>query len=69
MIRMNKRITLARVVAAVDRAARTTDNPGFCLACGIDVEGVEPDARGDTCEHCGAPRVYGAEEVLQELSC
>jgi hypothetical protein len=67
MIRIHRRVTIARVVAAIERAARTTENPGFCLACGMDVDGVEPDARGDRCESCGAPRVYGAEEVLQEM--
>lgn len=39
-------------------------NPGFCLACGLDCDGVEPDARGYRCESCGAPKVYGLEELL-----
>jgi len=37
---------------------------GFCLACGADAEGVEPNARGYECEECGARKVYGAEECL-----
>jgi hypothetical protein len=41
----------------------TLDNPGFCLACGADADGCEPDARGYECEVCGKPKVYGAEEV------
>lgn len=36
---------------------------GFCLACGADAYGVEPDARKYTCESCGAPKVYGLEEL------
>lgn len=36
---------------------------GFCLACGETAEGVEPDARRYICEHCGAPKVYGAAEL------
>ena len=40
------------------------DSPGFCLACGADAYGVEPDARKYECEACGAPKVYGLEELL-----
>jgi len=41
------------------------ENPGFCLDCGIDVEGVEPDARRYRCEACDSPNgVYGLEELL-----
>jgi hypothetical protein len=36
---------------------------GFCLACGTEVYGIEPDARRDTCESCDAPKVYGLEEL------
>lgn len=42
----------------------TLDNPGFCIACGEDADGCEPDARGYECESCGRPKVYGAEELL-----
>ena len=37
---------------------------GFCLACGAEVYGVEPDAREYTCEECDAHKVYGAPELL-----
>jgi len=37
---------------------------GFCLACGADAYGVEPDTRGGECDKCGASKVYGAEECL-----
>lgn len=37
---------------------------GFCLACGEEADGVEPDARNYTCESCGKPEVFGAEEIL-----
>jgi hypothetical protein len=36
---------------------------GFCLACGEEASGVEPDARKYTCESCGAAKVYGLEEL------
>lgn len=37
---------------------------GFCLVCGKENYGVEPDARKYTCEYCGAREVYGAEECF-----
>lgn len=36
---------------------------GFCLACGLEVNNVEPDARQYPCEACGARKVYGLEEL------
>lgn len=40
------------------------DSLGFCLACGAEVYGVEPDARKYECEVCGSPKVYGIPELL-----
>jgi len=37
---------------------------GFCIACGEEAYGVEPDARGYECESCGEAKVYGAEELI-----
>ena len=37
---------------------------GFCLACGDEAYGVEPDARRYECESCGEQKVYGAQEIL-----
>lgn len=36
---------------------------GFCLACGEEAYGVEPDARKYECESCGACKVYGYAEL------
>jgi hypothetical protein len=52
---------------AVERHNRTLDNPGFCVACGSDADGCEPDMRRGQCEICGANRVYGAEELLMMI--
>jgi hypothetical protein len=49
---------------AVMKAVAADDNLGFCIACGAEVCGVEPDARKYECESCGALKVYGAEELL-----
>jgi predicted RNA-binding Zn-ribbon protein involved in translation (DUF1610 family) len=45
-------------------ARNSLDNPGFCIACGAEVDGVEPDACQYECEACGKHAVYGAEELL-----
>jgi hypothetical protein len=48
----------------VETAIRNDDSTGFCLACGAEQGGTEPDARNYTCEACGAAKVFGAEELL-----
>lgn len=48
------------ILAAVEE----DDNLGFCLACGEQAFGIEPDARKYECEVCGELRVYGAEWLL-----
>lgn len=48
----------------LERMIKADDCEGFCLACGAEASGVEPDARKYTCTHCQAPKVYGAEELL-----
>jgi hypothetical protein len=60
-IEVHPSITADRIVAA---ARRSLDDPGFCICCGTDALGVEPDARQYECESCGEPGVYGAEELL-----
>lgn len=40
------------------------NSTGFCLACAETAEDIEPDASDYTCAHCGASKVYGAEELL-----
>lgn len=61
-------ITLDRLLEAVERQNTTLDNPGFCINCGEEAEGCEPDARRYHCEHCNKRTVYGAEELLLILS-
>jgi len=63
MERIHPSITLGRVEDAVAESMCGLESPGFCILCGDDAEGVEPDARGYKCESCGKRGVYGAEEV------
>lgn len=57
-------ITQDRIMDAVHRYNSCLDNPGFCVSCGADADGCEPDAERYTCEACEQPAVYGAEELL-----
>ena len=53
-------LSIDRIMDAVESG----DDMGFCLGCGADAYGVEPDARQYECDECGAEKVYGAEELL-----
>ena len=53
-------IEMERIIEAVE----ADDNLGFCVACGEEADGCEPDARQYECESCGARAVYGAEELM-----
>ena len=64
MVKVNESITTERVLSACEASMFGRDNPGFCLSCGDDAEGVEPDAEGHICEGCGESAVMGAENAL-----
>lgn len=66
-MKMHKSITPERIMEACQRRNTSLDNPGFCVACGNEQDGCEPDAREYKCEACGAKKVYGAEELLMEI--
>jgi len=63
-IELHQSITVERVMEACEREMTTLDNPGFCLICGEEAMGCEPDARNYECESCGAEQVFGAEELM-----
>jgi hypothetical protein len=64
----HKSLTDDAILEAVERYNVSLDNPGFCLVCGCEVDGVEPDARHYRCEACGADAVFGAEELLLAIA-
>jgi len=66
-MKLHHDVTPERILEAVERSHTTLDNPGFCISCGLEADGVEPDARGYECESCGVRAVYGAEELLLRL--
>lgn len=66
-MKLPKNVTVEAVIDACKRRNTTLDNPGFCLACGNEQEGCEPDACNYTCEACGEDQVFGADEILMNL--
>lgn len=62
------KITLNRILEAVERQLSSCDNPGFCTTCGAEADGCEPDAREYRCDNCGQYTVYGAEELLMQVA-
>ena len=67
-MKIHESITPERVMDAVARRETSLDDPGFCVRCGADAEGVEPDACRYECEACGEPGVYGADELLMQIA-
>lgn len=41
-----------------------SEDLGFCIYCGEDAYGVEPDARRYECECCGKNGVWGIPELI-----
>jgi hypothetical protein len=60
-------LTDERVVEAMRRSMLTLDDLGFCLNCGAEAHGVEPDARRTERESCGERQVYGAQELFMSI--
>lgn len=67
-VTIHRDVTLDAVMGAVRRHHSTLDNPGFCIACGCEADGVEPDAEKYECDSCGFPGVYGAQELLFHMA-
>lgn len=63
-MRINRAITKARLLEAMESQFTSLSNPGFCIKCGTDQEGCEPDLERGECESCGEAAVYGAEQLL-----
>jgi hypothetical protein len=61
IVTIHESVTAERVMQAIAEDCML----GICTACGEDFgDSLEPDAREVTCDSCGKPSVYGAEELL-----
>lgn len=67
-MKLHPSLTPDRIMEACERGMTTLDNPGFCIACGEEAEGCEPDARQSRCESCGERKVYGAEWLMMSVA-
>ena len=63
-MKIHDSITFERIEAAI----AADDYIGFCISCGAEASGVEPDAREHVCDSCGECGVYGAEELLVHVA-
>ena len=60
-----KPIPLTDLMEAIEENnSAACTNWGFCLSCGSQQDGCEPDARRYKCDDCGNRSVYGSEEIL-----
>jgi len=66
-MKMHESLTAERICDAVERRMTSLDDPGFCVVCGEEQGGCEPDMHRGACEHCGERAVYGADELLLRL--
>lgn len=51
-------------ISMIESAVFGNDHLGFCLQCGGERDGCEPDASKYECFDCGTCNVYGAENVV-----
>jgi len=66
-MKLHPKITVGRVVDACKRRHYGLDDPGFCIECGHEQGGCEPDAREYKCEACGEKKVYGSDELIYHI--
>ena len=66
-MKLHPSLTVERITAAVHETMFGLANTGFCIECGEEREGCEPDARKYECDSCGERAVYGAEELMLEV--
>lgn len=51
-------------ISELCQAIERDDCTGFCIHCGFEQSGVEPDAQKYECEACERRGVYGAEQLV-----
>ena len=64
-MKIHSSITFDRIESALS----SDECLGFCVECGEDQFGVEPDAEKYECSICGARKVFGVEQLLFLTEC
>lgn len=57
-------MTLDDLIEQAERSLFDLDDVGYCMSCGTEVFGIEPDARRYECEVCGQKAVFGLQEIV-----
>lgn len=57
-------LTDDRICDAAESQMYDLGSAGFCVVCGAERDGCEPDARKYLCLDCGKRSVYGAQELV-----
>ncbi len=63
-MKIHASITTDRLIAAAEESMFGMQSLGFCIACGEEHDGIEPDAERYKCHCCGQCKVYGAEQLV-----
>ena len=64
----NQALNYDEIAAAAEEQTFGLGNDGFCVKCGHQQGDCEPDAREYECENCGEHAVFGAVELMMEMS-
>ncbi len=64
MPRKDRVIDPDELIRACEDSMFGLGNAGFCINCGYERGGCEPDAREYPCDECETNTVYGAQELL-----
>jgi len=57
-------LTIEQVLEAAEEQMFGMGNAGFCIVCGAERDGCEPDARNYECFECDEQQVFGASELV-----
>lgn len=64
MKEVSRNITVEMVEDALESSVFDTDYISYCILCGAEHQGFEPDTRGAICDHCNDEAVYSVEELV-----
>ena len=64
---MKAHISVETLLSLIEEAECSGRDGGICTACGIDVDGVEPDARNYRCPDCGEMAVSGTLSLMEDM--